>query len=221
MRQRHKQSGFTLLEILLALAVAGTLLLAATTFLVSISNLWFQENDTEYFDRHVEGVVTFLETMIAKAEIETDSNSGEQAQPVSWQKPPGASEFDNPYISAYLRETPPVLRAEGVRFPGATVYLVFDRMEGLGLLWHTQFEKAENLSDLRFTVLSRFVKDMLYCYYDEDDDSWEELADPMEEDGQYVLPDFLKLTFVHPEFVDENRSISVFLPKRGQNVLFF
>ena len=65
MRRNH---GFSLVEVLLALAVGGVVLMAASSLLVTISQAWANRPATrDAFDAHVNGVAHFLTAMLEEA----------------------------------------------------------------------------------------------------------------------------------------------------------
>ena len=54
------------------------------------------------------------------------------------------------------------------------------------------------------------MTDINYAYYELDDDEWEITDDPMEnDDDEFRLPDFVRLTFTHPEEGERIRSILI------------
>ena len=53
--------GFTLLELLLSLALIGMLLVAMNQFIFSMGELWGRGADVRLFDRHVRAVTRFME----------------------------------------------------------------------------------------------------------------------------------------------------------------
>lgn len=62
-----KQSGFTLLEVILAIAITGFLLASATAFVVSVSRIWVDREERHFFEDHVDGVTEFLQASLANA----------------------------------------------------------------------------------------------------------------------------------------------------------
>ena len=52
---------FTLLELLLALALVGLLLVAMNTLVFSMGELWGRGSEPRLFDQHVRAVTRFLE----------------------------------------------------------------------------------------------------------------------------------------------------------------
>ena len=73
------QDGFTLLEVLLAITIAGFVLAAASTMLVSVSNIWANRQQNHFFDDHADGVAEFLQACFIRAGSEVAlGESGEQ-----------------------------------------------------------------------------------------------------------------------------------------------
>lgn len=77
-RPRRGESGVTLIEVVLAVAVAAFVLTTATAFLVSISNIWTQRDQRHFFEDHVDGVTEFLRSTLHRAgtEIRAEANAG-------------------------------------------------------------------------------------------------------------------------------------------------
>lgn len=61
---------FTLMEIILAVSIAGALLAAAATLVVSVSELWLERQDRHFFDDHVDGVTEFIQASFAHSGTE-------------------------------------------------------------------------------------------------------------------------------------------------------
>jgi prepilin-type N-terminal cleavage/methylation domain-containing protein len=64
------KSGMSLLEVILAIAVAGFVLAAAVSLLVSISSIWSERAERHFFVDHVDGVTEFLNATFATAGVE-------------------------------------------------------------------------------------------------------------------------------------------------------
>ena len=73
------KAGFTMLEVILAIAVAGFVLAAAISLLVSISSVWSERAQRTFFVDHVDGVTEFLNATFATAgaEIKAGETSGD------------------------------------------------------------------------------------------------------------------------------------------------
>ena len=63
-------AAFTLLEVILAVAIAGALLAGAATLMVSVTNAWLERQDRHFFEDHVDGVTEFLQASLSMAGIE-------------------------------------------------------------------------------------------------------------------------------------------------------
>ena len=76
----NKKQGFSMVEVLLALAIGGLVLTAATSLLITISNAWANRPATrDAFDAHVNGVANFLSAIIEEATLPTLSRAGDHA----------------------------------------------------------------------------------------------------------------------------------------------
>lgn len=65
-RGKHN-SGMTLLEVVLAITIAGFVLTAATTFVVSISRIWMEREAAHFFEDHADGVSEFLQASLERS----------------------------------------------------------------------------------------------------------------------------------------------------------
>ncbi len=63
--------GFSLLEVLLAVALATMLLIAVNFFVLSMGELWGGGSEERLFDRHVRGVTRFLEALVEQSVVPT------------------------------------------------------------------------------------------------------------------------------------------------------
>ena len=78
---RAGTSAFTLLEVILAVTIAGALLAAAATLLVSVTDVWMERQDRHFFEDHVDGVAEFLQASLSSAgtEIAINNESGDNS----------------------------------------------------------------------------------------------------------------------------------------------
>lgn len=78
-----KAAGFTLLEVILAVTIAGALLAAAATLMVSITDAWLKRQDRHFFEDHVDGVTEFLQASFTHAgseiTLETNESSADES----------------------------------------------------------------------------------------------------------------------------------------------
>jgi len=207
----HSRKGLTLVEMIVTIAILGTFMTLLAFHLVALSNLWINRSDDDHFEQHVDGVILFLSKAMDAAEG-ASSGSAEARPPVEWARPPGWGEMDDPLLYFQQAEAPALFVREGERLPSIQAYLHFDDRDGLSILWYSALdaEDIEEVRDLRNTPISAFVKKMEYAYYDIERDEWEITEDPEEDDnGAFLLPDFLRFTFTHPEEGDRVRSVLV------------
>lgn len=199
---------------LLALAVAGSVMILTSYFVVTLSQVWHNSGKERFFETHVEGVGVFLNSVFARSE---PIDSG-QSLPVEWRRPAGYGEFEDPLLAFNLREAPPFLHgSEGAPAEAGIVGYLYrpPQGEGLYLIWRSRLIEAEDENDLNSTLVSPLVKGIVYCYYDFEDDSWEESATPLRgrEDGDtWTLPHFIKVRFEHR---GESREATVYIPQEG------
>ena len=70
-----RRRGFTLLEVVLAVALSGMLLLAVNFFVLGLGELWGRGSEPRLFDRHVRGVTRFLESLVDHAVVPTEDTT--------------------------------------------------------------------------------------------------------------------------------------------------
>ena len=183
-----RKTGFSLVEVLLALAIGGLILTAATSLLVTISQAWANRPATrDAFDAHVNGVANFLTAMLEEATLTDGLNSQKKA--ITLDRAPGFSESDDPLVRFYLREAPPLFfwPEPGSVASRVHVFLQVDDRDGLRLLWYSDLQdleknekgirEPEDDDELFCTVVSPFCTEVFYCYYGDEDDTEDDLKD--------------------------------------------
>jgi prepilin-type N-terminal cleavage/methylation domain-containing protein len=212
----HRKSSaraFTLLEILLALALVALLLVALNTFVFSMGELWGQRTDVRLFEQHVRAVTRFLDhelraavlppaakpdsTPIGLEEIRPQNGLAEKL--LTFDLPAGSRLFTWPE-----RPLPEVVCSFQAR-PN----------EGLVLLWHSRLEKNFDTDPPRETVVTPLVSALSYDYYDADTNRWtnETTLKMNPQGGQPMVPQRLRLKFTYNKMSYES---VVTLPAAGQ-----
>lgn len=194
--RRRAPRGFTLLEILLALAVVGMLLVSLFTFIFSMGELWGRNTDVRLFDLHVRAVTRFLDhelraaalppaaransTPIAPQEIRPQNGMAENM--LTFELPGGSRLFNWPE-----RPLPEVVCSFQAR-PN----------EGLIVLWHSRLEKNFETDPPRETVVTPLVTALAYDYYDAETSRWTtETTLKLDAQRSPLLPQRLRLTFTY------------------------
>src|SRR3954465_202257 len=167
---KSKARGFTLIEILLSIALVGVLLVAMNTFVFSMGELWGQRTDIRLFDQHVRAVTRFLENELRSAawppaarvnstpigiqEVKPESGSPEKL--LTFELPSGSRLFNWP-------ERP---------LPEVVCSLQIRQDEGLVLLWHSRLEKNFDTDPPRESTITPLVTAMAYDYWEPDFNRW-------------------------------------------------
>jgi len=234
MSHSSKNNGFTMIEVLLALAIASLVLLAGTSLLIALSRAWVERPAArQAFDAHVNGVARFLTSTLSKA-VPSALASDELA--IRMEIPVG-DPYDEERITFSLQEAPPILHWPREATAGVTCHLNFEEGVGLSLLWFSNLQEMKKSDegktvldeedDLMKTFLSPIVTRMTYCYYGEQDDppdyedkEWFE-EDELREDNsinsdKLLLPAFIKLYFEHE---DAEKVVSIPIEKPSPNGL--
>ena len=214
---RDPRRGFTLLEILMALALTALMLVALNTFVFSMGELWGQRTDVRLFEQHVRAVTRFLEHELRAASLppaarpnstpialqEIRPQSGLMEKMLTFELPSGSRLFTWPE-----RPLPEVVCSFQAR-PG----------EGLILLWHSRLEKNFETDPPRETVVTPLVSGLTYDYYDADSNRWmTETMLKMDPQGQPMTPQRLRLKFAYNKLTSES---VVTLPTPGEALPLF
>lgn len=212
-RNKLAQSGMSLIEVVLAIAVAGFVLTSAVSLLVSVTSIWSERSERHFFADHVDGVTEFLNATFAASGTEIANNPNENPEriddgdqpneateptqksdrlisspsdPLRWERPPGFANYREPLLNFSMSDDSPILVGlKNTPTLDINAFLYFDSNEGLSLLWHSMIqEDVEDLNDLNRTLISPLVTKITYIYWDERFEAWEEEERPLEGDGQ-------------------------------------
>lgn len=216
MKPSNSRRGFTLLELLMAIMIGALLMVAASTFVFSMGELWGRGGEERLFDRHVRGVSRFMDGLLRGAVATAEANGETTA--VWWAEPIGTEYTDEELLTFELQESPGVLVWPGEALPNVVCAFQLDRDEGLFLLWKSLLEVDYEDASPRRTRLSPFVDGIEYIYYDAESDppEWERESEPMTDSaGSPLLPSRLQISFVYG---DETRVVDLVLPTTSVGV---
>jgi len=203
----RSRRAFTLLEIMFAVFMGAAILVAATTFVFSLGELWGKGANIWLFQKHVRGVSRFLEQSFQTSSWKL--SNGEAESVVYWSNR-GGREYENEELLTFeLEKSPGVLVWSEDPLPYVVCSLELDDEDGLFLLWRSRLEEDFGEEEPRKTLISPFVKRIRYFYIDTEDENadWEVEEDPVKEaDGTFTLPQRIEIVFEY-EGREEKRQI--------------
>lgn len=209
------RGGFTLLELLLSLALIGMLLVAMNQFIFSMGELWGRGADVRLFERHARAVTRFLETTLHSAAL--PMAKGSQVLAVQELRLP-----DGPTGTLLVFELPEgshVLPWPEDPLPDVVCALGLRRDQGLVLYWHSRIETRFADDPPRATVLSPLVTALSYDYYNSGFNSWQNYPVlQRDSSGQWQLPTRVRLRFTYGTLT---RETVVTLPAASQALPLF
>ena len=144
---RKGKSAFTLVEVLIALALTGMLLTGLTMLTFQVMQAWARQAEDPLFDRHVDGLRRALEECVAETADASNARGARRAINSVLTQPPGSV---NASRAPYLRITgaPPFLTGETQPLGDVRGWLVFEEGSGLVLYWQTDNERQDNQDEI-------------------------------------------------------------------------
>lgn len=208
---------FTLLEILLALALVGLLLVALNTFVFSMAELWGQRTEPRLFDQHVRAVTRFLERELRAAALPPAARPN--STPIGLQEITPQGGMAEKMLTFELPGGSRLFRWPERALPEVLCSFQARKDEGLVLLWHSRLEKNFDTEPPRETVITPLVTALAYDYYDADTNRWStETALKTDPQGQPMTPLRLRLKFAYAGMTRES---VVTLPVPGEGLPLF
>lgn len=194
MRSRSS-GGFTLLELLLALALMTSLLAALFTFVFSMAEVWGHGAEQRLFEQHANAVTRHLDAMLRRATLPTGGAGSEEAY--LWREIKGLPAGTQRLLCFDLPEGDRLLRWPGPPLPQVRCALGAEPGRGLILYWRSVLEPEEETRP-RAVVVSPMVTRLEYHGFDPAAASWQAGTLPMRDSaGRWRVPDRLKLTFAY------------------------
>lgn len=185
--------GFTLLEMLLASVLLGSLLLALNLFVFAMAEIWGRGAERRLFEQHARAVTREVETWFRTAVLppaaepavfiaEIQRQDGRRESPLTLVLPGGLDRLP-------WRET---------ALPEVVGSLVVEPERGLVLYWQSRLETAFDAGAPRAWLVTPFVTALGYDY--QDNGIWRSV-EQLERgpDGNWRVPARLRLQFRHGE----------------------
>jgi prepilin-type N-terminal cleavage/methylation domain-containing protein len=218
-----KSRGFSLLEVLVATALVGLVMVGLYTLMFSMTELWGVTHPQRQFEQHVETLTRYLGQALRTSAL-PPYGTVTTASPFTWSIPSsgsgGSSAASNNPLFTFVLPTgsrllpwPPgttggtsastannvgSASSSGRALPDVTCSLDVREGEGLILLWHSQYETTFTTDPPRETLISPLVTEMDFDYYDTANQQWTSQNTPMtDNNGNYMVPNRLTLNFTY------------------------
>lgn len=190
---KNSQSGFTLVETLLALALLTSLLLAVNLFLFSMGELWGQNRQQRLFDQHVRAVTRYLDELIARG--------AQGAEPGRELRMAAPENLGPPRLTFDLAAGDRLLPWPEAPLPDVECALSAEAGRGLVLSWHSRWETGFEDRPPRTLVVSPLVQRVEYLYYDDRARAWRAETAPVRDQADtWLVPSRLRLHFQYDRF---------------------
>lgn len=193
---------FTLIEVMLSLALVGLVLVGMNTFIFSMGELWGKGTDIRLFDQHVRAVTRFLQKEMFRATLPPAAVLNSTPVGVQLIKPEnGLQENLITYVELSGNR---LLRWPESPLPEVTCSWQVRRDQGLFMLWHSDLENNFNTDPPRETLVSPLVTSITFDYYDSDFSKWTtENVLRTDSGGNPIAPQRLRVTFGYNGLVRE------------------
>ncbi len=204
-RLRRAHQGFTLVEVLLSLALVVMLLLALNQFILSMGELWGRNRQQRLFDQHVRAVTRYLEDLLQRGVLVPDSAHRLR---VATNKVAGVG--NGPLLTFDLPAGDRMLPWPDRPLPDVQCALDLVPRRGLVLYWQSRWELDFEHAAPRSLVISPLVQGLDYEYYQEETRTW--ATQPVLSGGNgrsTALPTRCRLHFQYERYSAEQ---TVFIP---------
>ena len=194
--------GFSLIEVVLSMALVGLVLVGLNTFIFSMSELWGKNTDVRLFDQHARAVTRFLQREVNRASLPpaaAPNSTPVGVQPVT---PSGGAQEN---LITYMQLTGGrILRWPAGALPEVFCSLEVRRDKGLYMLWHSDLENHYVDDPPRETLVSPLITGLAYDYFDSDFNKWTtETALRSDASGNPLPPQRLRVSFTYEHMVRE------------------
>ncbi|MEO6874273.1 MAG: hypothetical protein ABI222_05580 [Opitutaceae bacterium] len=191
-----QNGAFTLLEILLALALTALVLVSMNMFVFSMGELWGRNTDVRLFDRHVRAVTRFLDQALHTASLPPYAAAG--TTPIAPQEIKPLNGITDNLLTFELTAGNRLLVWPDRPLPEVVCSLQARDRQGLFMLWHSRLEQKFNDDPPRETLVTPLITALAYDYYDADFKTWKtEDAIRKDNSGQLQMPQRLRLRFAY------------------------
>jgi prepilin-type N-terminal cleavage/methylation domain-containing protein len=188
--------GFTLVEVMLSMALVGLVLVGMNTFIFSMGELWGKGTDVRLFDQHVRAVTRYLQREMIRATL--PPAAAVNSTPIGVQPVTPATGSQENLITYMQLQGGRLLNWPDSPLPEVFCSLQVRRDQGLFMLWHSDLENHFNDEPPREILVSPFVTALSYDYFDTDFNKWTtETALRTDSGGNPLAPQRLRITFTY------------------------
>jgi prepilin-type N-terminal cleavage/methylation domain-containing protein len=199
------RAAFTLLELMISLALVALLMVGLTTFVFSMGELWGKNTDKRLFEQHVRAVTRFLEHEMVTAAMPPAGKAAQAAITPQEVRPANANS-DNLLTFDLLEGSRLIAWPVPTRpLPEVVCSLQVRDRQGLFLLWHSRLEMHFADDPPHETMISPFVTAMAYDYFDANLKHWttETALKRDAASGGYLTPQRIRFTFTYGTLTKE------------------
>jgi prepilin-type N-terminal cleavage/methylation domain-containing protein len=197
---RKTGRAFTLIEVLLSVALFAILMFALNSFIFSMADIWGRGGERRLFELHARTVTRELEALLRQASLRHDTD-----RPVIFGRE--IVQTDGVRMALLSFELPAGyrrLRWDGPPLPDVICALSVQQGRGLGLYWQSRLEKDFEDARPRYQPLSGLAIELKYEYQDFGrTSSRESVFLQRDATGAWMPPTRLKLTFSQGGMVTE------------------
>ena len=210
---------FTLLEVMIALALVVLVFVALNTFIFSMGELWGRRSESRLLELHVRAVTRFLDEQLRTASLPPEAQASAAGQaatpPIAPQEIRPLNGMSDKLLTFELPTGCRLFNWPGPPLPDVVCSLQVRPGEGLFLLWHSKLEKHFADDPPREVLITPFVVSMAYDYYDSDGKRWQ-TEDTLRTDAsnQPEAPQRLRLHFAYGTLKRES-VITLVTPGQG------
>lgn len=214
---RNGRSGFTLLEVLLAILLASGIMTAVLLLTVGLADIWRGTTPVRNLEVHSRQVVDFLKRGFRRAlPVETDGLTYIFLDYTSGQ----LNTSGTPLLTWEVREADGIIPWQDRSLPYVIYQLEVIDDVGLVLYWQSRLEVDFEEVPPRQTLISAFVTDIEYHYYDSELELWELEEEPRTNaERRYDIPRRIKIVFEAGE--EEPLSYVINLPHPNEGIPVF
>lgn len=199
---RTKRRAFTLIEVLIAITLAGLVFVGLNFFIFSMGEIWGRGSDKRLFDQHVRAVTRFLEHEFRSAALPPAGKTTATTFTPQEIKPSGS--MTETLLTYEVLESNRLFTWPDRPLPEIVCSLQVRNGKGLYLLWHSRLESRFDEDSPRDVLVSPFVSALSYDYYDTDLKRWtRETTFKKDSSGAWQSPQRMLVQFKYKGMVRE------------------